>query len=114
MYEIWLALNIAWEIAAGLWPLLLGAALLWSALMLTAWRRPGSRWRAGLPLALGTGMAAAGMAVALLPGWTGSSLSQLTYGVDWAILLALSAGFGAVALAFVWPLSAMRHGPTRT
>ena len=114
MYEIWLALNIAWEIAAGLWPLLLGTALLWIVLVLTAWRRPGSRWRAGLPLALGIGLVVAGLTAALLPGWTGSSLSQLTCGVDWAMLLALSAGFGAAALACVWPLLAMRHGPGRT
>lgn len=31
MYEIWLMLNIVWEIALGVWPLLLMAAVLWLA-----------------------------------------------------------------------------------
>jgi hypothetical protein len=109
MYEIWLALNIVWEIAAGLWPLLLGAALLWAALLFTAWRRPGSAWRTGLPLALAVGIVAAGVAVVLVPGWTRSSLAEMGYWVDWANLLAVAAGFGAAAVAFAWPLAAMRR-----
>ena len=109
MYEVWLAMNIVWEIALGLWPVLLGAALLWAAVMATAWIRPGTRWRAGLPMALGIGVAVMAAAVVLLPGWTRSSLSELTYWVDWANLLAVSAGFGTAAVALVWPLLAMRR-----
>lgn len=109
MYEVWLAMNIVWEIALGLWPVLLGAALLWAAVMATAWIRPGTRWRAGLPMALGIGVAVTAAAVVLLPGWTRSSLSELTYWVDWANLLAVSAGFGTAAVALAWPLLAMRR-----
>ena len=109
MYEIWLVLNIVWEIALGVWPLLLGAAVLWSTLMLTAWRRPGTRWAAGLPLAVGVGAAVTAVAVALVPAWTRSSLSEMGYWVDWANLLAVAVGFGAAALLLAWPLSAMRQ-----
>ena len=109
MYEIWLAMNIVWEIALGVWPLLLAAAVLWCILMLRAWRRPDTRWGSGLPLALGIGLLVAAAAVALVPGWTRSALSEMNYGVDWAVLLSLATGFGAVAVAFAWPLSAMRH-----
>ena len=110
MYEIWLMLNIVWEIALGLWPLLLAAAVLWGILMLTAWRRAGTRWRAGLPLALGVGVLVMAVAAPLIPGWNRSTLADMGYCVDWANLLAVAAGFGAVAVAFAWPLSAMRQG----
>jgi len=113
MYEIWLVLNILWEIALGVWPLLLGAGLLWAAMMAAAVRRPGSRWRAGLPWALGVGGAATLGALLLVPGWTRSSLSEMGYWVDWANLLAVAGGFGAAAAAFAWPLMAMRQGLAR-
>jgi hypothetical protein len=108
MYEIWLVMNIVWEIALGIWPLLLAAALLWAVLMIVALRRPGARWGAGLPLALGVGAVVAVAAVLWVPGWNKSSLADMGYWVDWANLLGVAAGFGAVAVAFAWPLVAMR------
>lgn len=111
MYEIWLVLNIVWEIALSLWPLLLLAALLWTVLLTVAWRRPGACWRAGLPLSLGVGAAVALIATLLLPGWTKSSLGEMAYWVDWANLLALASGFGIAAMAWTWPLAAMRRRP---
>lgn len=112
MYEIWLGLNIVWEIVLGLWPALLGAAVIWVALVAFAWRKPAARWRAALPGALAAGAAVAVIAFLALPALTQSSLSELAYWVDWAILLALAAGCGAAALAVAWPLLAMR-GPRR-
>ena len=108
MYEIWLMMNILWELALGIWPLLLGAALLWVVLMGAALARPGARWGAGLPLALLVGAVVAAVAFVLLPGWTRASLSDMGYWVDWANLLGIAAGFGAMAAAFAWPLLAMR------
>jgi hypothetical protein len=113
MYEIWLVSNIVWEIAAAAWPLLLGAAGLWAVLMATAWRRRGSRWRAGLPLAAAAGVLVTIAAVLLTPGWNRSSLAEMGYWVDWANLLAIAAGFGVVAAAFAWPLAAMYRGGPR-
>jgi len=109
MYEIWLAMNIVWEVALTVGPVLLIVAAVWAALMLVAWRRPDTRWRAGLPLALLAGVVIAAAAFLLVPGWTRSSLSELRYWVDWANLLAVAAGFGAVGAALAWPLSAMRR-----
>lgn len=110
MYEVWLALNIVWEIALGAWPVLLAALLLWAVLLLTAWRRPGTRWRGALPWAVGAGVLAAAGAIGTVPAWSLSSLSEMGYWVDWANLLAVAAGFGAVAAAVAWPLAAMRLG----
>jgi hypothetical protein len=110
MYEIWLALNIVWEIALSVWPWLVGALLVWIALMAVALRRPASRWQPGLPLALVAGAVAMVAAVLALPPLTQSSLSEMGYWVDWANLLAIAGGFGAVVAAFAWPLAAMRAG----
>lgn len=109
MYEIWLALNIVWEVALGIWPLLLVATVTWCGLVWAAWRRPGTRWRAGAPRAVVAGLLVAASALLLIPGWTDSSLSEMGYWVDWSNLGALAAGFGAVAAAFVWPLAAMHR-----
>jgi len=110
MYEIWLMLNIVWETALGLWPLLLVAALLWLGVVGTAWRTSGAHWRAGLLPAIGLGSIAAIMAALLLPGWFGSKLSDMGYWLDWATLLGLAAAVGGVAAAFAWPLLAWRYG----
>lgn len=109
MYEIWLVMNIVWEIALGIWPLLLAAVGLWLVVMVTALRHRGACWLAGLPLALGVGAAVTLAAALWVPGWNKSALSEMGYWVDWINLLGLAAGFGAVAMAFAWPLSAMRQ-----
>jgi hypothetical protein len=112
MYEIWLVMNILWELALGVWPLLLGAALLWVAVMAGALRRPAAGWAAGLPLALAIGVAVAIAAFVLVPSATRSSLGELRYWVDWLNLLGIAAAFGALAVAFAWPVLAMRRrGP---
>jgi hypothetical protein len=109
MYEIWLVLNILWELALGVWPLLLGAALLWVGVVAGALRRPAAGWAAGLPLALAVGAAVAIAAFVLVPAATRSSLGELRYWVDWLNLLGIAAAFGAVAVAFAWPVLAMRR-----
>lgn len=110
MYEVWLALNIVWEIALGVWPLVLVAAVLWAMLMVAALRRPGTRWRARLPLALAAAAGAAVLAFLLVPGWSRSSITELGYWVDWVILLAIAGVAGVVALLFAWPLLSLRRG----
>lgn len=111
MYEIWLALNIVWEIALTVWPALLLGMLAWLALMVLALRRSGGDWRGGFTPALGAAVLAGIASVLWLPAATRSSLGELAYWVDWANLLAIAAGFGAIALAFVWPLAASMRRP---
>ena len=104
MYEIWLVLNIVYEIALGLWPLLLGLLLVWLGLLLAARNR--LLRHAVRPALLLGGL----VAVALVPGvpWlTQSSLVQMGYWVDWANVLAIALGLGALAALFTWPLMAL-------
>lgn len=104
MYEIWLMLNIVWELALDVWPWLLALAVVWVLLMARAWGRDGAAWRGALPGAIGLGLAVAIAIFFLVPGWIGSSLGELKYWVDWANLLGIAAGWGAAGLAFAWPL----------
>ena len=103
MYEIWLAMNIVWEIALGAWPLLAFGALTWLVLMALAWRRPAARWRSAGPLAAGFAVAAAVLGFLLVPAAVRSSLRELGYWVDWANLAGIALGMGVAALAFAWP-----------
>ena len=104
MYEIWLALNIVYEIALTIWPALLALLLTWLALLATARGRLG--WRA-LRQALLAGAVVAAALVAGLPSLTQSALSNMGYWVDWANVLAIALGLGALAALFMWPLMAL-------
>lgn len=107
MYEIWLMLNIVFEVVAPLWPLIAGVAAVW--LVLLAWQR---RRLGQVPGALLAGVVAvvtiAG--VLLLPTLTRSSITEMGYWVDWANLLALAIGGGVMAALLAWPLLAWRAG----
>lgn len=106
MYEIWLALNIVYEIALGVWPALLVLLLVWIALLVAARGRLSARaLRPALALALGALVAAA--LVLAVPSLTQSSLANMGYWVDWANLLAIALGLGALAAVFAWPLAAL-------
>jgi hypothetical protein len=107
MYEIWLVMNIVWEIALGVWPLLLLAALAWAGVMALAWRKPGSQWRRALPVAVGVAAVAAAVAFLGVPAATRSSLQELAYWVDWVNLGAIALAVGAVALAIAWPVGTL-------
>jgi len=107
MYEIWLLLNIAFEVALTVWPLLVVALLVWLALLWVA----GQRLRAHTLLgSLALGGAAVLVAALALPALTRSSLSDMSYWLDWAALAGLSLACGAVVAAFAFPvLSLMRR-----
>lgn len=104
MYEIWLALNIVYEIALGVWPALLVLLLVWIALLVAARGRLSAR---ALRPALALGALAAAALVLAVPSLTQSSLANMGYWVDWANLLAIALGLGALAAVFAWPLAAL-------
>ncbi len=107
MYEIWLAMNIVWEIALGFWPLLALAAAAWLVLLALAWRRPKAHWRRAWPMAAAVAAVAALIGFLVVPTTNRSSLQELAYWVDWANLASIALGIGVAALAFAWPASVL-------
>ena len=85
MYEIWLALNIVYEIALGLWPALLILLGVWLAVLVA--NRQGL-WAVPLTRLLAIAVAVAVAVGAALPSLTLSSFGNFGYWVDWANWLA--------------------------
>jgi uncharacterized membrane protein len=113
MYEIWLMLNIVWEILLAAWPLVLVLLVLFAGLMLAALSRRSAAWRAALPVAIGGAVIVGVGSFLLLPGLTRSSLGELKYWVDWLALAGVAGGFALVAAALLLPLAALlRRQPT--
>ncbi len=107
MYEIWLALNIAWET---LLPLALPigiAALVLAGLWAAALRKGNLRHNGAFRWAVAGAVIAALVAFATLPALTQSSLANLGYWIDYAVLAALSVGIGVAAALYVWPIAAL-------
>jgi hypothetical protein len=105
MYEIWLAMNIVYEIALDLWPAWLPLLLVWLVVLLINRQRLGQvAWTTLLAVAALAGV----VAVLALPSLSQSSLADMGYWVDWANLVAMAAGFGVAAAALLWPVLAMR------
>ena len=106
MYEIWLALNVLFELALANRALVLFFLVLWLALMAFVLLRGRANWSGALPSAL-LAFVLAGVATLVgFPSLVQSSLSDMRYWVDWANLIAIAAGIGGVVALFVWPFIA--------
>ena len=106
MYEIWLAMNIAYEIALGLLPALAPLALMWAAMMVIN-RKKLKRVKPATLAAVAVLVAL--VAVLALPSLSQSTLADMGYWVDWASLLGQAAGLGVLAALLMWPVLAMRQ-----
>jgi len=111
MYEIWLALNIGWEVAhsTGPWLPSLDAVLglAWAAAL---WQGTRSRWAAGFKVALVVAAATALLTFLLLPNLAASSLKEVGYWLDALVLVLIAIGFGGLAGLLAWPLAAVAWG----
>src|SRR5690606_26786259 len=79
MYEIWLALNIVYELALANASLVLAYLLGLLALMLVGPSARGAAWRRALPITIPVGLAVAIAACLLLPGRSKSSFGEMRY-----------------------------------
>lgn len=113
MYEIWLTLNILFELALAN----AGLVIAWLAalIVLTLLALRSGAWRRGLPAAILIGAVVAAVAFVMLPGRSGASFGELRYWLDWASLVGFAAGFGGAAALLAWPLAALfrRQRPAR-
>jgi hypothetical protein len=108
MYEIWLMLNIVYEIALSAWPLLAAALGIWLVLL---WGAGGRLDRRAWPTALLAGVAVAALAFLALPTLTRSSLGDMGYWMDWAALAGLALAAGAAASLLAFPLVSLLKRP---
>lgn len=106
MYEIWLAMNIAYETALGLLPALAPLVLMWAVMMVIN-RKKLKRVKPATLAAVAVLVALA--AVLALPSLSKSTLADMGYWVDWAALLGMAAGVGVAAAVLLWPVLAMRQ-----
>ncbi|GAB1458266.1 hypothetical protein MASR2M50_00400 [Thauera sp.] len=107
MYEIWLTLNILYELGLQYLPVVIGTALLWLALMAVAAARGRAGWGAALKPAIAIAVVVTAITFFVTPGMTQSSFANMGYWVDWGNLLLYAAAFGAVGGALAWPVAAM-------
>jgi hypothetical protein len=113
MYEIWLMLNIVWEILLAAWPLVLVLLLVFAGLTWAALSRRDAAWRAAWPVALAGAATVGVFSFLALPSLTRSSLGELRYWVDWLALAGLAGGFALVTAALLMPLTALlKRQPT--
>jgi hypothetical protein len=106
MYEIWLAMNIAYETALGLLPALAPLVLMWAVMMVIN-RKKLKRVKTVTLAAVAVLLSLA--AVLALPSLSQSTLADMGYWVDWTALLGMAAGVGVAAAVLLWPVLAMRQ-----
>jgi len=106
MYEIWLAMNIAYETALGLVPALAPLVLMWAVMMVIN-RKKLKRVKTVTLAAVAVLLSLA--AVLALPSLSKSTLADMGYWVDWAALLGMAAGVGVAAALLLWLVLAMRQ-----
>ena len=107
MYEIWLTLNILFELGLQYLPMVIVTAVLWLALMALAARRGKVGWGKAIKPALVVFIVVTLITFFITPGMTQSSFANMGYWVDWGNLFLYAAAFGAVGAALAWPLAAM-------
>ena len=102
MYEIWLAMNIVYEIALGLWPALAPLLIVWVVM----WINRQKLAQVSVAALAAVVVLVALAAVLALPSLSRASLADMGYWVDWAALLGMAAGLGVTAALLLWPLLA--------
>jgi len=107
MYEIWLGLNIIWELALGAWPWLVMGALAWLALLFAARGRSRANWRASGVISAALAVAGAVAAFFAMPALTGASFADMGYWVDWAVLAGMAWVAAVLMLLIAWPVLVM-------
>ena len=113
MYEIWLTLNILWELGMTILPWLIAGEVIWAVLMLPALRRPRAAWGRNFSLAFWLALLFGAFIFVVTPAWTKASFADMGYWIDWGNLLMIGVAWAAGAFAFLWPLLTLLRGGGR-
>ena len=107
MYEIWLTLNILFELGLLYLPQVIITAALWILLTIMAVKRGNAGWAKALKPALVVFVVVTAITFFITPGMTKSPFANMGYWVDWGNLFLYAAAFGGVGAALTWPIAAM-------
>lgn len=109
MYEIWLTLNILYEL---MWMYLPAVVVLLLVLALVygrALQQKACQWRAAIRPTAMVAVVVAVLSLWLVPASTHATLADMAYWVDWANLIVICAGVGLVAAAIAWPMFSLQR-----
>ena len=106
-YEIWLGMNIMWEIALSFLSYILIAAIIWLAISFVTYQKKAS-WLVAFKSTFIIGLIVTVIAFFTLPTLTLSSFRDMNYWLDWATLTLMACGVGAVVFGFIWPFMALK------
>lgn len=103
IYDIWLGLNIFWEIALNNLLVILLAGFIWLTLAAIALSIKPIKWCAVSRTALIPAALATGIMFVLFPGQSHATFANMGYWVDWAVLSAIALGFGTMTFLYAVP-----------
>jgi hypothetical protein len=109
MYEIWLMLNIVFEIALTIKLELAIALLVLIALTLLS----AKKWqKIMIKPSIYLGLLVGVISFFTIPSLTNSSISEMGYWVDWANLISIALGSGVASMFYIYPvLVLLNKGP---
>lgn len=104
MYEIWLIINTFYELALANLGLVLTVLVLWLLLMSVTQFMKTSPWLKGVKPALLVAAVVWVISIFLVPGATKSSFANVTYIVDWLVVIGVALAVAGLVALFVGPL----------
>ncbi len=107
IYEIWLGMNIMWEIALEFISYIAIAVVIWLAISFITFQKKAS-WFVAFKSAFIIGIVVTVIAFFALLTLTLSLFSDMNYWLDWATLTLMAFGVGAVVFGFIWPFMALK------
>lgn len=111
MYEIWLMINIIFEIALTIKVELAIALLVLIALILASvkkWQRRMIKPSIYLGLLMGV------ISFFTIPSLTKSSITEMGYWVDWANLSSIAIGLGVTSMFYIYPVLALLNKESKS
>jgi len=104
LYNIWMSINVVYEMLLPLLWLVVLLGLAWAATLVLALKRASmSQWRRSLPMTGLVGLVGAVLVFFLVPFLTHSSLADLYKFIDWLFLVGTAVAVGVALMVATWP-----------
>ncbi|QEY58769.1 hypothetical protein FXF61_06100 [Pseudomonas sp. C27(2019)] len=104
MYEIWLIINVFYELALANLGLVLSTIVVWLILMLVTQFKKELPWGKGVKTASAIGLVAWVIFFVMVPGLSKSSFASVNSVIDWLVVAGVSGAFAGLLALFVGPI----------